>query len=148
MKKRLLFIIGTRPEAIKMAPLIKKFRTDSQIETFVCNTGQHKEMTDEVLNFFKITQDFKLNLMMPNQTLFDITTKALLMLKNIYEENRPDIVFVQGDTTSVFAAALAAYYKKIKIAHIEAGLRTHNKFFPFPEEINRKLQFSQQFHGM
>lgn len=139
MKKNILFVFGTRPEAIKMAPLVKAFQQSNDFNTKVCVTAQHRQMLDQVLDFFEITPDYDLNLMRPNQTLFDITADVLKSMDNIYENSQPDLVFVQGDTTTVFAGALAAFYKKIKVAHIEAGLRSHNKYSPFPEEMNRLL---------
>jgi UDP-N-acetylglucosamine 2-epimerase (non-hydrolysing) len=137
--KKILFVFGTRPEAIKLAPLILHFKTQQKFEVKICVTAQHREMLDQVLNFFSIVPDYDLNLMQPNQTLFTLTANALTAIEPVLEQSKPDIIFVQGDTTTVFAASLAAYYKKIKIAHIEAGLRSHNKFSPFPEEINRVL---------
>lgn len=137
--KKLLFVFGTRPEAIKMAPLIDACQKNKWFEVKVCLTGQHKEMLQQVLDFFQIEGDYNLDLMQPDQTLFDITSKALLSLKAVLENYTPDVVLVQGDTTTAFAGALAAFYKKIKVAHIEAGLRSFNKYSPFPEEINRKM---------
>lgn len=134
-----LFIFGTRPEAIKMAPLVKQFQKDTYFQIKVCVTAQHREMLDQVLDFFKIQPDYDLNLMQPNQTLFDVTAKGLKALEDVLDDCKPDIVFVQGDTTTCFIGALAAFYKKIKVAHIEAGLRSGNKYSPFPEEINREL---------
>ncbi|EAY26113.1 non-hydrolyzing UDP-N-acetylglucosamine 2-epimerase [Microscilla marina] len=136
---KVLFIFGTRPEAIKMAPLIHEFKKHTAINTKICITAQHREMLDQVLEFFNITPDYDLNLMSPNQTLFDITAKALKGLEGVLDTEKPDLVFVQGDTTTCFVGALAAFYKKIKVAHIEAGLRSFNKYSPFPEEINRGL---------
>ncbi len=137
--KTILFVFGTRPEAIKMASLIKAFRQDDAFEVKIAVTAQHREMLDQVLEFFSITPDYDLNLMRPNQTLFHITADVLMQIQEIYDDAKPDMVFVQGDTTTVFAGALAAFYKKIKIAHVEAGLRSHNKYSPFPEEMNRLL---------
>lgn len=139
--KTILFIFGTRPEAIKLAPLIKQFQEDySNFKTIVCVTAQHREMLDQVLNFFEIKPDYDLNSMKSNQTLFDITSsESLREIEKIISDCSPDIIFVQGDTTTAFLASLAGYYKKIKIAHIEAGLRSYNKYSPFPEEINRIL---------
>lgn len=136
----LLFIFGTRPEAVKMAPLIKeceKYPKDFNVKILV--TGQHREMLDQVLEFFKITPDYDLNLMKPNQTLFDVTADALRGMNDIIDEVKPDLIIVQGDTTTVFTGALAGYYKKVKVAHLEAGLRTGDKYSPFPEEMNRIL---------
>jgi UDP-N-acetylglucosamine 2-epimerase (non-hydrolysing) len=134
-----LFIFGTRPEAIKMAPLIIRARRDNFCRVKVCVTAQHREMLDQVLDFFGIEADFDLNLMGPNQSLSDITSKALMALEKVLSEETPDLIFVQGDTTTAFVGALAGYYKKIQVAHIEAGLRSGNKLAPFPEEINRTL---------
>ena len=136
----LLFIFGTRPEAVKMAPLIKeckKYPEDFNVKILV--TGQHREMLDQVLQFFKIVPDYDLNLMKPNQTLFDVTADALRGMNDIIDEVKPDLIIVQGDTTTVFTGALAGYYKKVKVAHLEAGLRTGDKYSPFPEEMNRIL---------
>ena len=138
--KKILFIYGTRPEAIKMAPLINEFRKypgDFQVE--VCLTGQHREMLDQVNDFFNIQGDYDLSIMSHNQTLFDVTSRALLGIGSILDKSKPDLVFVQGDTTTVFAGALASYYKQIKVAHLEAGLRSNDKYSPFPEEVNRVL---------
>jgi UDP-N-acetylglucosamine 2-epimerase (non-hydrolysing) len=138
--KKVLFIFGTRPEAIKMAPLVKAFQKDTQnFETKVCVTAQHRSMLDQVLDFFEIKPDYDLDLMLPGQTLFDITARVLNGLEKVLDDCEPEVIFVQGDTTTVFVGALAGFYKKIKIAHIEAGLRSNNKYSPFPEEINRKL---------
>ncbi|MBT3261219.1 UDP-N-acetylglucosamine 2-epimerase (non-hydrolyzing) [bacterium] len=138
--KKVLFIFGTRPEAIKMAPLVKAFQKDTQnFETKVCVTAQHRSMLDQVLDFFEIKPDYDLDLMLPGQTLFDITARVLKGLEKVLDDCEPEVIFVQGDTTTVFVGALAGFYKKIKIAHIEAGLRSNNKYSPFPEEINRKL---------
>jgi UDP-N-acetylglucosamine 2-epimerase (non-hydrolysing) len=136
--KKILFIYGTRPEAIKMAPLVKEFRKyPESFDVKICLTGQHREMLDQINSFFDIKGDFDLNLMSPNQTLFDITARCLLGLKEVFEQITPDLVFVQGDTSSVMAGALAAFYKQIPVAHLEAGLRSGNKYSPFPEEMNR-----------
>ena len=137
--KRLLFIIGTRPEAIKMAPLILECRKVEDFDTRICVTGQHKTMLDQVLTFFELTPDFDLALMKKEQTLFDITAKAIKGLESILEDFSPDLTLVQGDTTTAFIGALASYYNRIKVAHIEAGLRSGDKMSPFPEEINRRL---------
>lgn len=138
-KTTFLFIFGTRPEAIKLAPLIKEFQRRSEFNALVCVTAQHRQMLDQVLSFFEITPDFDLDIMMPNQTLFDVTANALKKLEVVLVDCKPSCVFVQGDTTTAFVGALAAYYKKIKVAHIEAGLRSHDKYSPFPEEMNRTL---------
>ncbi|KAA2239144.1 UDP-N-acetylglucosamine 2-epimerase (non-hydrolyzing) [Chitinophaga agrisoli] len=138
--KKVLFLFGTRPEAIKMIPLIKECEKHPDIwQTRVCVTGQHKQMLAQVLSFFEVQPDEDLALMKPNQTLFDITADGLQKMKALLEREQPDVVVVQGDTTSAFTGALAAYYKQIKVAHIEAGLRSGNKYSPFPEEMNRKL---------
>ena len=138
--KKILIIFGTRPEAIKMAPLVKEFqKNEDYFETKVCVTAQHREMLDQVLNLFKIIPSFDLNIMQPGQDLFDVTSDILLKLKPVLEKFNPDIVLVHGDTVTTFAASLAAYYKKIKIGHIEAGLRTGDLFAPWPEEGNRSL---------
>ncbi len=137
--KRLSFIFGTRPEAIKLAPLILKFKEKTNFEVNVCITAQHREMLDQVLEIFEIQPDVDLNLMQPNQTLSSLTARVINSIDEYLDNYKPDIVFVQGDTTTVFAVSLVAFYKKIKIAHVEAGLRTWNKYSPFPEEINRVL---------
>jgi UDP-N-acetylglucosamine 2-epimerase (non-hydrolysing) len=137
--KTMLFIFGTRPEAIKLSPLILKAKESGRFEVKVCISAQHREMLDQVLNFFRIEPDFDLNLMGHNQSLFDITSKALISLDQVLPDLLPDIICVQGDTTTAFTGALAGYYKKIKVAHVEAGLRSGNKYSPYPEEINRIL---------
>ncbi|MDA3043934.1 MULTISPECIES: non-hydrolyzing UDP-N-acetylglucosamine 2-epimerase [unclassified Campylobacter] len=142
MKKnrKILIVFGTRPEAIKMTPLVKEFdKYKDLFETKVCVTAQHREMLDQVLNFFDIKADYDLNLMKPNQTLYDISAKILVDMRQILNDFKPDIVFVHGDTTTASMVALSAFYSKIKIAHIEAGLRTHNMYSPFPEEANRQI---------
>jgi UDP-N-acetylglucosamine 2-epimerase (non-hydrolysing) len=138
-KSRVLFVFGTRPEAIKMAPLILQFKKSNFFEVSVCVTAQHREMLDQVLDFFEIKPDFDLNLMKPNQTLYNLTSDVLLGMEKIFEIFRPDYVFVHGDTTTSMSCALASFYYKVKICHVEAGLRTYNKYSPFPEEINRQL---------
>lgn len=138
--KIFLFIFGTRPEAIKMAPIIKEFQKYKQeFSIKVCVTAQHREMLDQVLSLFQIVPDYDLNLMKPGQDLYDISSNILINLKKILFENRPDLVFVHGDTTTSFVSSLAAYYQQIDVVHIEAGLRTHNIYSPFPEEMNRQL---------
>ncbi|HEY6012286.1 MAG TPA: UDP-N-acetylglucosamine 2-epimerase (non-hydrolyzing) [Nitrospirota bacterium] len=140
MKKKILVIFGTRPEAIKLAPLIIELRKfPGAFDVRVCVTAQHREMLDQVLRFFEIVPDDDLNIMRPGQTLFDVTRDSLDGLKNIIGSYRPDWVVVQGDTTTVFTAALVSFYHRVKVAHVEAGLRSFNKFAPFPEEINRVL---------
>lgn len=136
---KLLFIFGTRPEAIKMAPLILKAKERNFFDVRVCVTGQHSEMLYQVLDFFDIKPDHDINVMTHDQSLFDISADILKSLKSILTGEKPDMVLVQGDTTTAFIGALAGYYLKIPVAHIEAGLRSHNKFSPFPEETNRVL---------
>jgi len=134
-----LIIFGTRPEAIKMAPLIKAFKKDTSFDTRVCVTAQHREMLDQVLEFFDIIPDYDLNLMKPNQNLYTLTADIITGLKSVLEEFKPDFVYVHGDTTTTMAASIAGFYSGAKICHVEAGLRTHNKRSPFPEEINRQI---------
>lgn len=137
---KVLFIFGTRPEAIKMAPVIRELQKQAGIfNTVVCVTAQHRQMLDQVLNLFDIKPDYDLNIMKPGQDLFDITSNVMMGLKPVLIKESPDIVLVHGDTTTTMAAAIAAYYCRLKIGHVEAGLRTHNKYSPFPEEINRKV---------
>ncbi|WP_333859674.1 non-hydrolyzing UDP-N-acetylglucosamine 2-epimerase [Clostridium sp.] len=138
-KLKIVTIFGTRPEAIKMAPLIKEFEKRHNIENKVCVTAQHREMLDQVLKLFNITPDCDLNVMKSNQTLTGITSRVLQGLEEVFDRENPDLVLVHGDTTTTFAGALAAFYKKIRVGHVEAGLRTYDKYFPFPEEMNRKL---------
>lgn len=140
MKKiKVVSIFGTRPEAIKMAPLIKELEKRKEIESIVCVTAQHREMLDQVLETFNIKPDYDLNIMKQGQTLSDITSKVLNGLETIFKDIKPDIVLVHGDTTTTFAGALAAFYNQIPIGHVEAGLRTNNKYSPFPEEMNRQM---------
>lgn len=134
---KVLSVFGTRPEAIKMAPVVKALAVSSKFEAKVCVTAQHREMLDQVLEIFDIQPDFDLNLMRPGQDLSDITSNVLLGLRDVYQEWRPDIVLVHGDTTTAMAASLSAYYARIRVGHVEAGLRTHNKYAPWPEEMNR-----------
>ena len=136
---KVLFVFGTRPEGIKMAPIIKEIQKKNKFECYTCVTGQHREMLDQVLEIFDIEPDYDLNIFKKGQSLTDVTTKTLKGLEEILDELKPDILLVQGDTTTVFAAALAAFYKKIKIGHVEAGLRSGNLYSPYPEEANRKL---------
>ena len=133
-----LIVFGTRPEAIKMCPLVKEFRTRSGIRTKVCVSGQHREMLDQVLQLFGVTPDYDLNIMQREQTLFDITAKTLTGMRAVLLDCKPDVVFVHGDTTTAFAASVAAFYLQIPVAHVEAGLRTRNIYSPFPEEYNRQ----------
>lgn len=138
--KKILLVFGTRPEAIKMAPLVKEFcKYPDVFEVKVCVTGQHRQMLDQVLAVFDIVPDYDLNVMAPNQDLFDITSKVLLGLRDVLNTFSPEVVFVHGDTTTSLAAAIAAFYKQIKVAHVEAGLRTYNLTSPWPEEMNRQL---------
>lgn len=135
-----MLVFGTRPEAIKMAPLVKAFQAASDsFRTLVCVTGQHREMLDQVLHIFDIQPDYDLNIMKQGQDLYDVTSRVLLGLREVLKEARPDIVLVHGDTTTSTAAALAAFYAQIPVGHVEAGLRTHNIYSPWPEEMNRQL---------
>ncbi len=136
---KVLFIFGTRPEAIKLAPLIIEFKKYKNFITKVCVTSQHKEMLQQVIKFFDISTDYDLSIMEHNQTLFQITSKIIQRIESVLDDFKPDIIFIQGDASSAFLSALAGFYKKIKIAHVEAGLRSYNKYAPFPEEINRVL---------
>ena len=138
--KKILLVFGTRPEAIKMAPLVKKLQAHpEEFQTIVCVTGQHREMLDQVLRLFDITPDYDLNIMKPNQDLYDITSRILLGMRDVLREVQPDIVLVHGDTTTSMAAALAAFYQQIPVGHVEAGLRTGNIYSPWPEEMNRLI---------
>lgn len=134
-----MVVFGTRPEAIKMAPLVLELQRSAAFKTSVCVTAQHREMLDQVLDLFSIKPDFDLNIMQSGQTLSEITTRALTGLEHVFREAKPDLVFVHGDTTTTFAGALAAFYSQIPVGHVEAGLRTGQKYAPFPEELNRKL---------
>ena len=138
--KKILLVFGTRPEAIKMAPLVKKLQANpKEFQTIVCVTGQHREMLDQVLRLFDITPDYDLNIMKPNQDLYDITSRILLGMRDVFREVQPDIVLVHGDTTTSMATALAAFYQQIPVGHVEAGLRTGNIYSPWPEEMNRLM---------
>ena len=139
MKVKVMTVFGTRPETIKMAPLVKELKSREEIETVVCVTAQHRQMLDQVLNAFQITPDYDLDIMKQGQTLSDITTRVLQGLQDVIKEVQPDIVLVHGDTTTTFAGALAAFYNQVAIGHVEAGLRTYNKYSPFPEEANRQF---------
>ena len=139
MKIKVMSIFGTRPEAIKMAPLVKELESREEIESIVCVTAQHREMLDQVLETFKIKPDYDLNMMKQGQTLVDITTGALTGVDAVIKEARPDIVLVHGDTSTTFAGGLAAFYNQVAIGHVEAGLRTYNKYSPYPEEMNRQM---------
>ena len=136
---KVMSIFGTRPEAIKMCPLVLKLQNDPRIESIVCRTGQHREMLDQVMDIFGIDADYDLNIMRPRQTLTTITTDVLINMEDVLKECRPDIVLVHGDTTTSTAAALAAFYQQIPVGHVEAGLRTFNIYSPYPEEMNRTL---------
>jgi len=136
---KVMSVFGTRPEAIKMAPLVKELERTEGIQSIVCVTAQHREMLDQVLDIFEIKPDYDLDIMKNRQTLTDITVNALMGLEKVIKEASPDIVLVHGDTTTTFAGALAAYYNQVKVGHVEAGLRTFNKYSPFPEEMNRKM---------
>jgi len=137
--KKILIVFGTRPEAIKMAPLVKACQSEASFETKVCVTAQHREMLDQVLDIFDITPEYDLNLMKAGQDLYDVTSGVLLGMKDVLEEFKPDVVLVHGDTATTFAASLAAFYQQIKVGHVEAGLRTGNIYSPWPEEANRQL---------
>lgn len=140
MQKKIMLVFGTRPEAIKMAPLVKEFQKyPDKFKTIVCVTGQHREMLDQVLRIFEIVPDYDLNIMKQGQDLYDVTSRVLLGMRDVLKEVQPDIVLVHGDTTTSTAAALAAFYQQIPVGHVEAGLRTHNIYSPWPEEMNRQL---------
>ena len=135
---KIIVVFGTRPEAIKMCPLIKEIKRRKNVNCIVCVTGQHREMLDQVLDVFKITPDFNFSIMKKNQTLYDITYLVMDGMKKVLKQEKPDVVLVHGDTTTTFAAALACFYEKIPVGHVEAGLRTYNIYSPFPEEFNRQ----------
>ena len=138
--KKIMLVFGTRPEAIKMCPLVKEFQKHTdEFETIVCVTGQHREMLDQVLKIFEVTPDYDLNIMKQGQDLTDVTTRILNGLRDVFKEIKPDVVLVHGDTTTSMAAALAAFYAQIPVGHVEAGLRTHNIYSPWPEEMNRQI---------
>ncbi|UBD67973.1 UDP-N-acetylglucosamine 2-epimerase (non-hydrolyzing) [Bacteroides sp. BFG-257] len=138
--KKIMLVFGTRPEAIKMCPLVKKFQKHtSEFETIVCVTGQHREMLEQVLKIFEVTPDYDLNIMKQGQDLTDVTTRVLTGMRDVFQQVHPDVVLVHGDTTTSTAAALAAFYQQIPVGHVEAGLRTHNIYSPWPEEINRQI---------
>ncbi len=136
---KVMTIFGTRPEAIKMAPLVKELKTRSEIKTIVCVTAQHRDMLDQVLETFEIEPDYDLDIMKQGQTLSEVTSRVLNGLEKVIQEAKPDIILVHGDTTTTFAGGLAAFYNNVKIGHVEAGLRTYNKYSPFPEEMNRQM---------
>lgn len=138
--KKVMLVFGTRPEAIKMAPLVKEFQKyPDKFKTIVCVTGQHREMLDQVLHIFEIVPDYDLNIMKQGQDLYDVTSRVLLGMRDVLKEVQPDVVLVHGDTTTTTAAALAAFYQQIPVGHVEAGLRTHNIYSPWPEEMNRQI---------
>ncbi|MBQ3234269.1 MAG: UDP-N-acetylglucosamine 2-epimerase (non-hydrolyzing) [Alistipes sp.] len=138
--KKVMLVFGTRPEAIKMAPLVKEFqKCPEQFKTIVCVTGQHREMLDQVLSLFEITPDYDLNIMKQGQDLYDVTARVLVGMRDVLKEAQPDVVLVHGDTTTSTASALAAFYQQIPVGHVEAGLRTHNIYSPWPEEMNRLI---------
>ena len=138
--KKVMLVFGTRPEAIKMAPLVKEFEKHAdEFQTIVCVTGQHRQMLDQVLQLFDITPDYDLNIMKQGQDLYDVTARVLTGMRDVLKETQPDVVLVHGDTTTSTAAALAAFYQQIPVGHVEAGLRTHNIYSPWPEEMNRQL---------
>lgn len=140
MAKKVMLVFGTRPEAIKMAPLVKELqKNQDNFNTIVCVTGQHREMLDQVLNIFKIKPDYDLNIMKQGQDLYDVTARVLVGMRDVLKEAQPDVVLVHGDTTTSTAAALAAFYQQIPVGHVEAGLRTHNIYSPWPEEMNRQI---------
>ena len=140
MQKKIMLVFGTRPEAIKMAPLVKEFQKHpKEFQTVVCVTGQHREMLDQVLRIFNITPDYDLDIMKQGQDLYDVTAKVLTGMRSVLDESKPDVVLVHGDTTTSTAAALAAFYRQIPVGHIEAGLRTYNIYSPYPEEMNRQI---------
>ena len=138
--KKIMLVFGTRPEAIKMCPLVKEFQKHPEaFETVVCVTGQHREMLDQVLQIFDVKPDFDLNIMKQGQDLYDVTSRVLLGMRDVLDEVKPDVVLVHGDTTTSMAAAMAAFYRQIPVGHVEAGLRTHNIYSPWPEEMNRQI---------
>ena len=138
--KKVMLVFGTRPEAIKMCPLVKEFQKhNDEFETIVCVTGQHREMLDQVLNIFEVKPDFDLNIMKQGQDLYDVTARVLTGMRDVFKDCKPDVVLVHGDTTTSTAAALAAFYQQIPVGHVEAGLRTHNIYSPWPEEMNRQI---------
>lgn len=138
--KKVMLVFGTRPEAIKMAPLVKEFQKyPREFQTIVCVTGQHREMLDQVLHIFEITPDYDLNIMKQGQDLYDVTARVLIGMRDVLKDSQPDLVLVHGDTTTSTASALAAFYQQIPVGHIEAGLRTHNIYSPWPEEMNRQI---------
>lgn len=145
--KKIMLVFGTRPEAIKMCPLVNELKTRKQIKTIVCVTGQHRQMLDQVLTTFNIIPDYDLSIMKEKQTLFDITITILKNIKTVFEEEKPDLVLVHGDTSTAFVTALASFYSQISVGHVEAGLRTYNIYSPYPEEFNRQVvSIIAQYH--
>ena len=136
--KKIMLVFGTRPEAIKMCPLVNELKTRDSLETIVCVTGQHRQMLDQVLKTFGVVPDYDLSIMKQSQTLFDITSGILERIKHVLEEVKPDVVLVHGDTSTTFVTALACFYLQIPVGHVEAGLRTYNIYSPYPEEFNRQ----------
>ena len=136
--KKIMLVFGTRPEAIKMCPLVNELKKHTEIETIVCVTGQHRQMLDQVLKAFNVEPDYDLSIMKDKQTLFDVTTNILNRIKDVLEETNPDVVLVHGDTSTTFVTALACYYLQIPVGHVEAGLRTYDIYSPYPEEFNRQ----------
>ena len=139
MKKKIMLVFGTRPEAIKMCPLVNELKKRNTLETVVCVTGQHRQMLDQVLEIFNVIPDHDLSVMKQRQTLFDITTNILNGIKNVLEEERPDVCLIHGDTSTTFVTALACFYLQIPVGHVEAGLRTYNIYSPYPEVLNRQV---------
>ena len=147
MKKKIMLVFGTRPEAIKMCPLVNELKTRKRLQTVVCVTGQHRQMLDQVLEVFSVVPDYDLSIMKEKQTLFDITANILKRIKAVLEEVRPNVVLVHGDTSTTFVTALACYYLQIPVGHVEAGLRTYNIYSPYPEEFNRQaVGIVSQYH--
>lgn len=136
--KKVMLVFGTRPEAIKMCPLVNELKTRKNIQTIVCVTGQHRQMLDQVLETFNVVPDYDLSVMLPKQTLFDITTNVLTRIKSVLEKEKPDVVLVHGDTSTTFISSLASFYLQIPVGHVEAGLRTYDLYSPYPEEFNRQ----------
>ena len=136
--KKVMLVFGTRPEAIKMCPLVNELKKRKELETVVCVTGQHRQMLDMVLEAFDVTPDYDLSIMKDKQTLFDVTTNILNSIKDVLEKEKPDVVLVHGDTSTTFVTALACFYMQIPVGHVEAGLRTYNIYSPYPEEFNRQ----------
>ena len=136
--KKVMLVFGTRPEAIKMCPLVKELKKRKEIQTLVCVTGQHRQMLDQVLHAFDVTPEYDLSIMKDKQTLFDVTTNILERIRSVLETEKPDVVLVHGDTTTTFVTALACFYLQIPVGHVEAGLRTYNIYSPYPEEFNRQ----------